>query len=175
MSAETLATIATCIAILSGAYVIGEKIFGGGNKLAAKFGSLELQTTNDINALSASTTHAINTLSAQTTTAISGMRLETHEKFEQRDNERRIGLDAITSNIHALQTGLLEFRVKMAEEYMRRDSYYKASEELKNDFKEKHDDLKAEMHQGFMDVKAQIGAVAQSIEAGRKQARSSHA
>lgn len=144
-----IALVALGLTIASSLATLGEKLFGGGNKLASKFASLERNTTTEINSL----------------------RMEFVTSRETSDANSRVGMDAITANIHRMELGLLEFRAKMAEDYMRRDSYYKASEELKRDFKEKHDDLKHEMHQGFADLKDQVGAVAQSIEAGRKQTR----
>lgn len=129
----------------------GEKLFGGGNKLAAKFAQLDKDKTAEVTAL----------------------RLELLQKIETRDNNARVGFEAVTANMHIIKEALLENRAKMAEEYMRRDSYYKASEELKRDFKEKHDDLKDDMNKGFASVKDQLDAMAQAIEAGRKQTRHS--
>lgn len=150
MDNSTIAVLLTGIGLV---VVLAKDLFSGGNKLASAFGLLKEKTTKEI----------------------TDLRLEFLEKIELRDSNAKVGFEAITANIHALQMGLLEFRVKMGEEYMRRDSYYKASDELKKDFKEKHDDLKAEMHQGFSELKDQIGAVAQSIEAGRKSSTRSHA
>jgi uncharacterized coiled-coil DUF342 family protein len=55
----------------------------------------------------------------------------------------------------------------MAENYMRRDSYYKATDELKRDFNDRHNELKGDVHRGFEEMKEQMSHLAQSIEAGR--------
>jgi hypothetical protein len=149
MSADTIALLALGVSIVVSLLGFGEKLFGGGNKLAAKFAQLDKDKTAEI----------------------TDLRLEFIGKIEIRDNNARIGFEAVTANMHIIKEALLENRAQMAENYMRRDSYYKASEELKRDFKEKHDDLKHEVHQGFAELKDQIGAVAQSIEAGRKSSR----
>lgn len=146
MDNSTIAVLLTGIGLV---VVLAKDLFNGGNKLASAFSLLKEKTTKDI----------------------TDLRLEFLEKIELRDTNAKVGFEAITANIHALQMGLLEFRAKMAEEYMRRDSYYKASEELKKDFKDKHDDLKAATQEGFKRLEDQIGAVSQAIEAGRKQSR----
>lgn len=142
-------TIAIIISVIVLLISLGKDLFGGGNKLASKFSGLKEETTAKITAL----------------------RMEFVTSRETSDANSRIGMDAITANIHRMELGLLEFRAKMAEDYMRRDSYYKASEELKRDFKEKHDDLKEDVSRGFASVKDQLDAMAQSIEAGRKSTR----
>lgn len=153
MSSETIALIALAVSIVVSLLGFGEKIFGGGNKLARAFAELDKKKTEEITLL----------------------RNEFYQRVETHDGNYRVGLDAITANIHAMQLGLLEFRAKMAEDYMRRDSYYKASEDLKRDFKEKHDDLKDDMNKGFSAVKEQLDTMAQAIEAGRKSTSRSHA
>lgn len=150
MDNSTIAIIFTGIGL---AVMLAEKLFGGGNKLAAKFASLEKETTAEITTL----------------------RMEFVEKYDRNNSNSRVGFDAITANIHALQLGFSEFRAQMAENYMRRDSFYKATDELKKDFNEKHGDLKADVHRGFQDVKDQLDAMSQAIEAGRKSTSRSHA
>lgn len=146
MDNATIAVIFTGIGL---AVMLAEKLFGGGNKLAAKFSALEKETT----------------------AAITAMRFEFIEKNSTAASNSKVGFEAITANIHQLQLGFAEFRSFMAENYMRRDSYYKATDELKRDFNDKHSELKADVHRGFEEMKEQMSDLAQSIEAGRKHTR----
>jgi uncharacterized coiled-coil DUF342 family protein len=140
------ATIALIFTGISLAVVLGKDLFGGGSKLASKFAALEKETTSSINA----------------------MRFEFIEKSSTAASNSKVGFEAITANIHALQLSSMEFRAMMAEQYMRRDSFYKATDELKRDFNDKHNDMKADMHRGFEEMKEQMNHLAQSIEEGRK-------
>jgi hypothetical protein len=144
MDSSTIAIIFTGIGLV---VMLVEKIFGGGNKLASAFSSLKESTTKEI----------------------TDLRLEFLQKIELRDNNARVGFEAVTANMHIIKEALLENRAQVAENYMRRDSYYKASDELKRDFKEKHDDLKDDMNKGFAALKDQLDAMAQAIELGRMQ------
>jgi hypothetical protein len=139
-------TIAIFLSSATFAFMIIEKTFGGGNKLANEFHKLDKRITNDVTSL----------------------RNEFLQHIDLNNTNYRVGLDAITANIHALQLGLLEFRAKMAEDYMRRDSYHKASDELKRDFKEANQDLKTDMQDGLERIEKQLDAMAQAIEEGRK-------
>ena len=150
MENSTIAVIASIIVL---AISVAKDIFGSGNKLAARFASLEKQTTADITAL----------------------RMEFIEKSDRYSANSRVGFDAITANIHALQLGFSEFRAKMAEEYMRTPNFNKAIDEVKKDFNDRHNDLKSDVHRGFQETKEQLDAMAQSIELGRKASRSHHA
>lgn len=77
--------------------VAAEKLFGGGNGLANRFSKLKEDTTKDI----------------------SDLRRELTLRVDEYEDNYKVGLDAITSNIHALQLAALDFRAKMAEEYVR--------------------------------------------------------
>lgn len=160
------ATIAVIISGALFALTLAEKIFGSGNKLATKFSKLDKDTSDLTSALKLD---YLNKFAAVATEA-NALRIEFLQKIEIRDNNSRVGFEAVTANMHIIKEAILENRAQMAEQYMRRDSYYKAAEDLKRDFKDKHDDLKHEMHAGFENLKDQIGAVAQSIELGRQQA-----
>jgi hypothetical protein len=93
-----------------------EKVFGGGNALAAKFAKLDKSTDERITAL----------------------RLELSTKVDEYEDNYAVGLDTIKANIHAMQIGLLEFRAKMAEEYMRKPDYALGIA-----------DIRREVHEGF--------------------------
>lgn len=112
---EMLAYIAVSFSGVTLLVLVGEKLFGGGNALAAKFHKLDKETT------------AANTL----------LRTELLAKIELYEDNYKVGMDAITANIHALQMGLLEFRAKMAEQYVAKGGL---------------DDIKADMRRGFDDV-----------------------
>lgn len=107
-------------------YTLGEKLFGGGNALAAKFHKLDKETT------------AANTV----------LRAELMAKIDTHESNYRVGIDAITANIHALQLGLLEFRAKMAEEYVAKGGL---------------DDIKADMRRGFDSVERRMGELQDMI------------
>lgn len=157
MDNTTIGLIFTGIGLFA---MVAKDLFGGGGKLANAFHALDKKTSE-----------AVTALDVKHTSETTRLRLEMLDKIELRDNNARIGFESISANMHIMKEALLENRAKMAEEYMSKGSFYKATDELKRDFKEKHDDLKHEMHQGFADLKDQIGAVAQSIEAGRQSTR----
>jgi len=89
--------IALLLSGLMFVFVVVEKIFGGGNGLANRFHKLKEDTTKDI----------------------ADLRRDLVQRVDEYEDMYKVGLDAITSNIHALQLAALEFRAKMAEEYVR--------------------------------------------------------
>ncbi|WP_445488563.1 hypothetical protein [Rhodopseudomonas sp. RCAM05734] len=109
-----LATIAVCLSAITLVVMVGEKLFGGGNRLAAMFAKLDKETT----------------------AAIAQMRTDMTQRVDVYEDNYRIGLDAIQANIHAMQIGLLEFRAKMAEEYMHKGDYGAGVKEIKVDMRE---------------------------------------
>lgn len=147
MSPETVSLLALGLTLITTIGVFVEKAFGGGNKLSNRFATHEKETL----------------------LAITKLQDAFYARCDTNNENHRVGFEAITANIHALQLGFLEFRAKMAEEYMRRDSYYKASEEIKADFKTKHDELKSDMKTAFARVEGTLSNMSQAIEAGRKQ------
>ncbi len=110
---EHAATIALIFSGITLVVMVGEKLWGGGNKLAGMFAKLDKDTTAAIAAIKAELTQRVDTY----------------------EDNYRVGLDAIRANIHAMQIGLLEFRAKMAEEYMHKGDYGVGVSEIKNDMK----------------------------------------
>lgn len=106
--------------------LVGEKLFGGGNALAGKFHRLDKETT----------------------AAIALVRNELNAKIDEHEDNYKIGADAVTANIHALQMGLLEFRAKMAEQYVAKGGL---------------DDIKADMRRGFDDVNRRMSELQDMI------------
>jgi hypothetical protein len=83
-----VAIIAVCLSAVTLIVMVGEKIFGGGNRLAGMFAKLDKETT----------------------ASIAAMRAELSNRVDAYEDSYRVGLDAIQANIHAMQIGLLEFR-----------------------------------------------------------------
>ena len=123
---DTLAYIMAAFSGVSLLVVVAEKLFGGGNALANKFHKLEKDTTLDIAAL----------------------RRELNEKIDEYEKVSAVGFDAIKSNIHAMQIGLLEFRAKMAEDYIPKGGL---------------DEIKADMRRGFEAVDRRMGELQDMI------------
>lgn len=95
---------------------VGLHLFGGGRGLSDRFGKMERETAAEITKL----------------------RAEIHEKQDRSENNVGDALRAMREHVHTIEKATLEFRALAAETYMRRDSYYKASDELK---REVHDGL----------------------------------
>lgn len=105
--------------------MVGEKIFGGGNALAAKFHTLDKETTA-----------AIAAVERETKDCISNVRNELNTKIDEYEKVATVGFEAIRANIHAMQIGLLEFRAKMSEDlhlYIRKDDYNAGVSDIKRD------------------------------------------
>ena len=150
MNSETIAIIAVCFAGLTFVANIVEKIFGGSAKLASNFHLLDKATT----------------------TQIQQLRDEFLSRVLSNSDNARVGFEAITSNIHMIQLGHAEFRAKMAEElnnYMKIRTFDDIKAELKREFNEKHNDLKADMHDGFDRLEKSVEAVSMAIESARKE------
>lgn len=108
-----LAVVAVSLSALTLIVMVGEKLFGGGNRLASMFAKLDKETTADMAAL----------------------RAELTKRVDEYESNYRVGLDAMRASIHAMQIGLLEFRAKMAEEYMHKGDYGTGVNEIKNDMR----------------------------------------
>jgi len=111
---EVLPFIAIAFSGVTLLVLVGEKTFGGGNALAAKF----------------------HTLDKETTEAIAQVRKELNLRIDEYERVVTVGFEAVRANIHAMQIGLLEFRVKIAEElhaYIRKDDYNAGINEVKRD------------------------------------------
>jgi hypothetical protein len=150
MTSETIAIIAVIFAGLTFVTNIVEKIFGGSTRLAQSFHSLDVKTT----------------------AAIQSLRDEILNRVSSTSDNARVGYEAITANIHSLQLAHLEFRAKIAEQfqdYMKISTFDDIKAELKREFNEKHNDLKADMHEGFERLEKSVEAVSMSIESARKE------
>jgi hypothetical protein len=118
--------------------LVGEKLFGGGNALAGKFHELDKETT----------------------TAMASLRTELMSRVDEYEDNYTLGAEAIRANIHALQIGLLEFRAKMAEEYIRQGGL---------------DDMKRDMQRGFEAVNLRMGELQDMIMWANPEARQAKA
>lgn len=94
-----------------------EKTFGGGNSLAAKFAALDKDMTAEM----------------------AKLRTDMSARVDQYEDNYAVGLDAIKSNIHAMQLGLLEFRAKMAEDYVHKGDHSAGLSDLKRDVRDGFD------------------------------------
>jgi hypothetical protein len=117
--------------------MVAEKIFGGGNALAAKFHKLDKDTTE----------------------AIAQVERSLRTKIDEYEDNYTVGADAVRSNIHALQMGLLEFRAKMAEEYVAKGGL---------------DDIKQDMRRGFEAVDKRMGELQDMIMWARPDGDRTH-
>lgn len=118
--------IALLISVLMFAVVALEKVFGGGNGLANRFHKLRDDTTKDI----------------------ADLRRDLTQRVDEYEDNYKVGLDAITANIHALQMAALEFRAKMAEEYVRQGGL---------------DHIEKRMSDGFEKVERRMGELQDMI------------
>lgn len=124
---DALPYVAVGVSLLTFLLVAAEKIFGGGNALANKF----------------------HVLDKDTTAAISEVRRELHLRLDEYEGTCRVGFEAVKNNIHAMQTGLLEFRASMSESlhsYIRKDDYNAGLGDIKRD-----------MQVGFRGVDERLG------------------
>ncbi len=111
---EIVPYIAIAISALTLIVLVAEKLWGGGNALAAKFHRLDKETT----------------------TAIASVRNELATKIDEYEGAATLGFEAVRANIHAMQIGLLEFRAKIAEDlhaYIRKDDYNAGVSDVKRD------------------------------------------
>lgn len=108
------AIIAVILSGITMLVMVGEKLWGGGNKLAAMFAKLDKDTTTEIAKLKAELT----------------------QRIDEYEDNYSVGLEAIKANIHAMQIGLLEFRAKMAEEYMPKGDYGAGVREIKDNMRD---------------------------------------
>ncbi|UEM08251.1 hypothetical protein J4G43_025860 [Bradyrhizobium barranii subsp. barranii] len=114
MESNNVATIAVIISGVTLLIMVGEKLFGGGNRLAAMFAKLEKETT----------------------AAIQQLRTDLTGRVDEYEDNYRVGLDAMRANIHAMQIALLEFRAKMAEEYLPKGDHGEGVREIKSDMRQ---------------------------------------
>lgn len=172
MDNSTIAVILTGVGLV---VVLVKDIFSGSSKLTAKFYEAKEATRLEVDKLKETYSVEINNLKERYSVEISRIRTDFLQRSETNESNSRVGNEAIVSNIHALREGLLEFRAKMAEEYMRNEHYNKATDELKRDFKEQKEELKSDMKDGFDRVEKTLGEMAQAIELARKSRNAVHA
>lgn len=111
---EALTYAAVGISLTTLIIMVGEKLFGGGTALAAKFAALDKDTTANIARLERDLTRRVD---------------------EYEDNYG-VGMEAAKANIHAMQIALLEFRAKMAEDYMHKNDYAAGIMEIRTQLRE---------------------------------------
>lgn len=135
------ATVPSYIAIICSVVtlllVVGKDLFGGGTALATKFANLEKDTTLDITKLRTETTDAIHKL-----------RVEVMTKVDEYEDAAGVGFKHMNDSIHDIQIKMLEFRAKMAEEYIPKGGL---------------EDMKADMHRGFEAVERRMGELQDMI------------
>lgn len=132
--------IALCFSAVTLLILVGEKLFGGGTALANKFHTLERETTK----------------------SLSDLRIELDTKINEYERTATVGFEAVKSNIHAMQMGLLEFRAQMAEglhSYIRKDDYNAGLDGVKRD-----------VHAGFTRVDTRLGELQDLIVYGNPEA-----
>lgn len=137
---EAIPYIALGIAFLTFTFTAVEKLFGGGNALAAKFHSLDKETVA-----------ATSLLRTEMNNKIDGVRVELSNRIDEYEKVGTVGFEAIKANIHAMQIGLLEFRASMAESlhsYIRKDDYNTGISDIRRD-----------MHDGFRRVDVRLGEI----------------
>jgi hypothetical protein len=72
-------------------------------------------------------------------------------------------VQAIHDRFHQIELAAMKFQRDAAETYMRRESYYQASVELKRDVQAANADLKQEVHAGFEKLEKQIDELAKTV------------
>jgi exonuclease VII large subunit len=130
------AVAALIISLLTLAMNIGLAVFGGGRGLSDRFGAMAKSVTADI----------------------AELRKEVNEKQDRSENNVGDALRGMREHIHTIEKAVLEFRVLAAETFMRRDSYYKASDELKR-----------EVNSGFEKMEKRLERMEGKIDYDRKE------
>jgi uncharacterized protein YPO0396 len=110
--------------------LVGEKLFGGGNALAAKFAALDKETT----------------------ASMARLERELTGRVDAYEDNYGVGIEAIKANIHAMQLALLEFRAKMAEDYMH-----------KNDYAAGINEVRSQLRDSFKKVEDRLGRIEESM------------
>lgn len=128
--------IALIIAGLTFAVNMGMNLFGGGRGLSTQFAALDKSLTAEISLL----------------------RNEITEKQERSQSQVGDSMSAMRQHMHDLEKAMLTQRAESAETYMRRDSYYKASDELKR-----------EVNAGFDKMEKRLERMEGKIDYDRKE------
>lgn len=111
---EIMSYIAILISALTLVVLVAEKLFGGGNALAARFHRLDKDVTD----------------------AIAEVRKELTAKIDEYEDNAGVGFETIKNNIHEMQIGLLKFRAEISESlhlYIRKDDYNAGLQGIKRD------------------------------------------
>lgn len=93
---------------------VGVLLFGGGRGFSDRIG------------------HVHQSIMAE----LGDLRAKVSERIERSENNVGDAMSAMRQKVHDIEKAALEQRAVAAETYMRRDSYYKSSDELKRDMKE---------------------------------------
>lgn len=107
--------------------VIIEKLWGGGNALAAKFHKLDKETS----------------------AAVAALETKVMLRIDNYQGNAGVGFEATKNSIHEMQKALLEFRAKIAEDlhlYIRKDDYNAGIGDIKRD-----------VQNGFRGVEERLG------------------
>jgi hypothetical protein len=112
MSSDVLLYVPIFLSGITLLIMAGEKIFGGGNALAAKFHALDKDTTE----------------------AIAKVERTLNAKVDEYEDNYTVGSEAIRSNIHALQLAAMELRAKMAEEYVAKGGLDDIKQDMRRGF-----------------------------------------
>jgi len=126
MSAEAWQFFAAVVGIVSAAYVILEKVFWGSHALANKFAKLKDDTSKEVGEL----------------------RKDFTERVDRYESNAGAGFERLTANLHFLQVGFLEFRVKMAEGYISKDDNRLMYVDFKQSLDRQFDDVKEQLRTG---------------------------
>lgn len=111
MNIDYLAAAAGVMTFLA---LIADKIWGGGRALSRELSELDRSWAERLDE----------------------MKREMNEKREINTNNVGDALNGIRTQMYMIKEQLLEQRAEAAETYMRRDAFYKASEDIKRDVKE---------------------------------------
>jgi phage shock protein A len=128
--------LAVSFAGLSLLLVIGTTLFGGGRGLSSQFAALDKSLT----------------------AAISLLRSEVTEQQQRSQSTVGNAMSSMRQQMHDLEKAMLTHRAEAAETYMRRDSYYKASDELKR-----------EVNTGFDKMEKRLERMEGKIDYDRKE------
>jgi hypothetical protein len=139
VESNSVAIIAVILSGITMLIMVGEKLFGGGNRLAAMFAKLERETT----------------------AAIAEVKTDLTRRVDEYEDNYRVGLEAMRASIHAMQIGLLEFRAKMAEEYLPKGDHGEGVREIKSD-----------MRQGFERLEQRLERIERSERVDRADKKS---
>ena len=96
------------------------------------------------------------TLGREITAGHSNLRNEWQGKFDAHTSNFANVVSNLNDRVHAIELAAAKYRGDVAETYMRRDSYYRSTEEFKRDVRVAHDDLKKEMNEGFGKLETQV-------------------